>query len=185
MGTPVDFGANRKQAEESGQLGSGGFFKFKEGDNRMRLLSVCLPHVSMFDGKRNFKWLCYILDRADGEAKAFFMPHKIYKAIEALQLNPDYQFNEVPMPYDITVNAKKAGTKDVEYTLIPARRETPLTEDELDKVEALKPLEDIKAALDEKQNKGGGNSASTAPKAPQPGDHSHVDADLTDENIPF
>ncbi len=178
MGKPVDFGANRKQAEESGQLGSGGFFKFKEGDNRLRLMSECLPHTSMFDGKPNFKWLCYVLDRRDGDVKPHFMPHKIYKAIEALQVNPDYAFSEVPMPYDITINAKRAGTKEVEYTMIPARRETPLTPDEMDKLEALKPLDELKAAIDEKQKK----DAPAKPPTDAPG---HVEHDLTDESIPF
>ena len=31
------------------------------------------------------------------------MPHTIYKQIEGLQTNPDYAFDAVPMPYDITV----------------------------------------------------------------------------------
>ncbi len=180
MGTPVDFGANRKQAESDGLLGGGGFFKFKEGDNRLRLMSICLPHTSTFDGKKNFKWLCYILDRADGEVKAFFMPHKVYKAIEALQLNPDYQFNEVPMPYDITIHAKKAGTKDVEYTMIPARKEVALTQDEMEKLEAAKPLAELKQAIDDKQN-----AKASAPATPAPQIAAAAVEELTDDHIPF
>lgn len=175
----VDFGAQRKQAEESGQLGGGGFFKFKDGDNRLRLMSVCLPHTSTFDGRKNFKWLCYVLDRRDGEVKAFFMPHRVYKAIEALQMDPEYAFEEVPMPYDVNIKAKGAGTKEVEYTLLPARRATPLSEEELDKLEAAKPLEELKAALDEKQSK----------HAPEPTPaqvaHAPVSRELTDEDVPF
>jgi len=170
----VDFGAQRKQAEEQGLLGGGGFFKFQEGDNRMRLMSVCLPHTSEFQGRKNFKWLCYVLDRRDGEVKAFFMPHRVYKAIEALQMDPEYSFTEVPMPYDINVKAKGAGTKEVEYTLLPARRATELSEDELEKLEAAKPLEEVKAAIAEKQAK----------KAPEP-PHPAVSSELTDEEIPF
>lgn len=187
MATAVDFGATRKQAEADGLLGSGGFFKFKEGDNRMRLMSECLPHTSVFqDGKKSFKWLCYILDRVDGEVKPFFMPHKIYKAIEALQLNPDYVFYEVPMPYDITVNAKKAGTMDVEYALIPARKETPLTEEEQDKLDHAKPLSELKQAIDEKAKKSEkSNSASTAPSAGPATQHERVTSELMDSDVPF
>jgi hypothetical protein len=174
----VDFSGARKEAEASGLLGSGGFFKFKEGDNRLRLMSECLPHTSMFDGKKNFKWLCYVLDRVDGEIKPFFMPHKIYKAIEALQLNPDYAFDEVPMPYDLTVNAKKAGTKDVEYALIPARRESPLTEDEIEKLDHAKPLRELKQAIDDKQQSEKGGVHPSAPPAA-------VTGELTDDDIPF
>jgi hypothetical protein len=166
----IDFEKTRKQAEEQGLLGGGDFYKYKEGNNRIRLLSECLPHTSVFEGKNNFKWLCYILDRRDGKVHAHFMPHTIYKAIEALQQNPDYAFREVPMPYDITVNAVKAGTKDVTYTVLPAKHETPLTEDELEDYGKQKPLAEIKAAL--KQDKqpaktnGGGTSVVTAAEFP-------------------
>lgn len=183
----VDFSQARKQAEADGHLGGGGFFKLKEGDNRIRLMSECLPHTSEFDGKKNFKWLCYVLDRRDGDVKAFFMAHKIYKAIEALQLNPDYQFAEVPMPYDITVHAKKAGTKDVEYTMIPARKETELTDEEREKLEAAKPLDELRQAIRDKQGKSDGHDQRTADtgaggdQAP----HDPVTSELTDDDIPF
>jgi hypothetical protein len=153
----ADFAAARKQAEDAGLLGGGDYYKCKEGDNRVRLMSMCLPHTSEFKGKRNFKWLCYVLDRRDGNVKAYFMPHKIYKAIEALQMNPDYAFEEVPMPYDITVHAKGAGTKEVEYSLIPARKETPLTADEESDLDQQKPLAELQKLLIEKQQKGNGN----------------------------
>jgi hypothetical protein len=149
----VDFGARRKEAEASGAIGGGDRFKFKEGDNRMRLMSECLPHNGEYDGKPNFKWLCYVLDRRDGQLKTFFMPHKIYKQIEALQVNPDYAFSDVPMPYDLTISAKNAGKKEAEYTLIPARKETPLTEGEIDALAEAKPIADVQKAIKEKQAK--------------------------------
>jgi hypothetical protein len=172
---PVDFAANRRAAEEQGMLGSGGFFKIKEGDNRVRLLSECLPHQNNYKGQKSFKWLCYVIDRRDGDVKAFFMPHTIYKSIEALQLNPDYAFDDVPMPYDLTIHAKRAGTKEVEYSLIPARKESPLTEDEREKLDASKPLRELKAAIDEKQN---------AEQAEQP-QHPPVSSDLDASGVPF
>jgi hypothetical protein len=176
-----DFAAARKAAEEQGLLGGGGFFKFQEGDNRIRLMSECLPHTSTFDGKKNFKWLCYVIDRRDGEIKAFFMPHKVYKAIDALQLNPDYAFSDIPMPYDVTIHAKKAGTKDVEYTMIPARKETPLTADESEKLHAAKPLAELKAAINEKQQAKG---QSQPANDPPPVQHDPVEP-LNDSDIPF
>lgn len=150
----VDFAATLKQAEDEGLIGGGGgFFKLKEGDNRLRLLSECLPYQNEYQGKKNFKWLCYILDRKDGVCKPFFMANKIYKQIVALQTNPDYEFFDVPMPYDITVNAQKAGTVDVVYTVVPARKNTTLTALELSAADALKPLAEIKQALKDKQEK--------------------------------
>jgi hypothetical protein len=153
----ADFASARKQAEDAGLLGGGDYYKYKEGDNRLRLMTMCLPHTSEFKGKQNFKWLCYILDRRDNKVKAHFMPHKIYKAIEALQMNPDYAFDEVPMPYDLTVHAKGAGTKEVEYSLIPARRETPLTADEEADLDQQKPLAELQKLLIEKQGQKSSN----------------------------
>jgi len=188
MPVKADFAARRKQAEDAGLLGGGGFYKYKDGDNRIRLMSECLPHTSEYQGTRSFKWLCYILDRRDGKVKPHFMPHKIYKAIEALQTSEDYAFVEVPMPYDLTIHAKGAGTKEVEYTLMPARKETPVTEDEERDLYKQKPLEELQAALKEKQAKGKSQPASPAVSHeddPHPADVDRQGAELTDEDIPF
>jgi hypothetical protein len=151
---PVDFAARRKEAEKAGVVGGGDYLKLKEGANRMRLISECLPHKGTYQGKPTFKWLCLVIDRVDGKLKPYFMAHTIYKQIEALQLNEDYAFTEVPMPYDITVNAKGAGTKEVEYSVVPARKETPLTDDEAVAIDQYKSVAEVKKALDEKNANG-------------------------------
>jgi hypothetical protein len=146
----VNFAERRKQAEDAGLLSSGEYLKLKEGANRLRLVSECLPHKGMYQGRPNFKWLCYVIDRADGKVKPFFMSHTIYKQIESLQMDPDYGFEDVPMPYDVNVNAKGAGTKEVEYSVIPAKRETPITALEYQEIAQMKPLGDLQKALAEK-----------------------------------
>lgn len=156
----ANFAEARQEAERAGLLGSGDYLKLKEGANRLRLMTMCLPHASDYQGKPTFKWLCYVIDRLDGRLKPFFMPHKIYKAIEALQMNPDYEFNEVPMPYDLTVNAKNAGTKEVEYALVPARKNTPVSDAEMVELDQAKPLKELQAALLEKKG------VKTAPTEP-------------------
>jgi hypothetical protein len=145
--TKVNFAEVRKRAEAEGLLGAGSYLKLQEGDNRVRLMSECLEHPSEYAGKPTFKWLCYVLDRRDGKIKPFFMANTIYKLIEALQLNPDYGFDEVPMPYDITINAKGAGTKDVVYSVIPARTNAPLTEGELAALQDIQPLRELQKAV--------------------------------------
>jgi hypothetical protein len=191
----VDFGAQRKQAEDAGMLGGGGFYKLKEGDNRIRLASICLPHTSDFNGKKSFKWLCYVIDRRDGAVKPFFMSHMVYKAIEALQSNPDYFFEEVPMPYDLTIHAKGAGTIDVEYSLIPARKEVPLTEDEQAAIHQAKPLAELQQAILDKQAKAKGQTQTDdAQHEPQSAEAEHLAGqvrrvmageELSDKDIPF
>lgn len=130
MNTKVNFQANYQEAEKKYNLGKGEYFKVAEGQNKIRLISECLPHESFYKGQRTFKWLSQIIDRKDGKVKPYFMPTTIYKQIEALQLSEDYKFDEVPMPYDITIIAKGAGTKEVEYSVQPARNNSPLTDED-------------------------------------------------------
>lgn len=148
---PVNFGAAREAAEASGALGTGGFFKVKEGSNRIRLVSNCIPHTDSFKGRKNFKWLCYVIDRTNGAVRPYFMPHTIYKMVEALQGDPDYTFDSVPMPYDVTINAKGAGSKEVEYSLLPAKNNVPLTPAEEADVEAQDSLEALQKKIYEKK----------------------------------
>lgn len=150
MTRKFDFGAAHKQAEKDGQIGGGAYLKLKEGANRMRLVSEALPHPGEYQGRRTFKWLCYVLDRTDGSIKAFFMPHSISKMIADLQRTEDYGFDGVPLPYDITINAKGAGTKEVEYSVVPARQNAPLTRAEEDLVAAAKPLDELQRSIYEK-----------------------------------
>ena len=156
----VDFGAAMKEAEKQGLIGGGvDYFKLKEGANRFRLVSECLAHNGEFKGTPTFKWLCLVIDRADGKVKPFFMPHTIYKQIVGLQQSEDYGFKEVPMPYDLTISAIGAGSKEVKYTLMPARKELALTNDEKGLIFAHKSVQDVKQSLDEKTAKGKTNGS--------------------------
>lgn len=147
----VNFTAARERAEKEGVLAKGDYLKLQEGPNKIRLVSECLEHPGEYQGKPTFKWLCYVLDRKDGKIKPFFMAHTIYKLIEALQQDSDYTFDEVPMPYDMTINAKGAGTKEVDYSVLPARLPVPLTAAERALLAGIQPIRDLQAALREKQ----------------------------------
>ena len=165
-----DFGAARKAAEKSGELQSGDRFKIEEGPNRIRLLSEFLPHTSYFLPKnakpgtvatRRFQWLGYILDRKDGQVKTFFMPNVIHGFVESLQADPDWSFDEVPMPYDITINAENAGKMEVKYSLTPSPKRVALTPAEEATYISKKPIEEVQQAIYDKQNE-----QTTAPTTP-------------------
>lgn len=143
--TKVNFSAAREKAAEAGLLGGGGVFNksLKNGDNRFRLVSECLEHPGTYNGKPTFKWLCLVLDRADGVVKPYFMPNTVFEEIEALQLNPDYAFDEVPMPYDLTLNIKGVKTKDVVYKVIPARTSATLSAAEAEAIKEAGSVRDV------------------------------------------
>jgi hypothetical protein len=46
-------------------------------------------------------------------------------------MNPEYAFEEVPMPYNITLQATNAGTKDVDYSVMLSPQRTALTDAEI------------------------------------------------------
>lgn len=143
----MDFAAARKAAEKEGHITGGDYFKLKDGANRLRLVGGPIPHPDEYNGQPNFKWLCYVLDRADGQIKVFFMPHGIYKNIEAFQKSDDYSFDTVPMPYDLTINAEHAGTKEAKYTTVPARKNVAITDAESVAILAKKPLKEVQDAI--------------------------------------
>lgn len=151
----TDMASLRNEAERSGLVsgGKGDYLKLKEGNNRVRILDGFQPHQSFYRGKPTFKWICYVIDRVDGKVKPWFMAHAIYKQIQALQESEDYGFEGVPMPYDLTIRADGAGTIEVKYSVMPARKETPITSDEQAALKELPTLAELSKTLKEKAEK--------------------------------
>ncbi len=154
-----------KRAEEDFGLGKGQYFKVKEGANKIRLLSPCVPYQSEFKGQTNVKFLCWIIDRVDGQIKHYFMPTTVLNAISGLQMSDDFGFEDVPMPYDITIMAKNAGTKEVEYTVVGARTNTVLTEQEQGEFNNKPSIDEVVEKLREKQS----SESVVQQEQPQPG----------------
>lgn len=143
---------NIQKAEKEYNIGKGDTFKVKEGDNRVRVVSQLRPLSGEYKGTPTFKWLCYILDRQDGKVKAYYMPHTIAKSLDALQSDPDYFFDDMPMPYDINIKTKNAGTKEVEYTVIPGLRKD-LTAAEQEEINRQKPIDELLKKVQEDGSK--------------------------------
>lgn len=179
-----DFNKTYEQAEKKYNLGKGDYFKPTEGGNRIRLLSACLPHESVFNGKKTFKWLCQVLDRKDGQIKPYFMPNTIYKMIADLQMDPDYAFTEVPMPYDVTINATGAGSKEVKYSVFPARENVALTVEEQNALTAAPSITELQQKIRESEDK---KDEASQPVEDIPDDipTSTAGEDINVEDIPF
>jgi hypothetical protein len=132
-------------------LGSGEKLKLAEGQNKVRVLSEPRMVQSVYQGQPNTKFVAWVIDRKDGKIKLFYMPKTILEGISALEETEGYAFNSLPMPYDIMVNAKGAGTKEVVYSVFPMPA-TKLTEAELEEFHAKKPIDEVVARLLENQN---------------------------------
>ena len=163
-----------------GKSSESSWYKPIEGDNKMRILSTPWINVSRYkygacyDGaeyckKENlgktdslsYKWLTWIIDRTDGKQKLYNMPFSVTKALTALKTNEEYCFDDFPMPYDVTICVKGAGTKEVEYSIVPSRKEAPVTADELQELSKQSPVEDVIEAMKEKSRKEHGGAEPT------------------------
>jgi len=170
------------------------WFKITEGENRIRILSdgemifehfkrgVCIGKENgceaCADGEKpSMRVLFWILDYKDGKVKLAKLPYSIFKMIAGYQKNPEYAFDTVPMPYDFTITAKNAGTKEVEYGLIPARKETPVEKEVIEKLSKEKMPNEIVKAMKDKALKGAGKKP--IEKVEYPTEESDVEA------IPF
>lgn len=144
---------DEKQAEIDAERAQG-YFKIAEGDNRIQLLTHCAPLAQVYDpstkkyhaaqeGEKaaSIKGVCWILQ--DGIIKEAKLPYTIVKAVKSLMEDPDYAFEAFPMPRLINIKAKGAGTKEVEYSVIPGPKEILVSKEVLDELAKKPTPEDV------------------------------------------
>ena len=182
MTTPYKFDDALTAAEkEYGQIGSskGQFYRLKEGKNRVRVLTPLFPYASHFkvgacvgkadcpeckkvvkdkDGKDkenlpSIKFVCHVLDMSDNQIKLAQFPLSIFLALRDLQNDPEWSFNELPMPYDITINAEGAGKTTVKYSVVASPKREPVAAETLEALSKISTPEDFKTAMIKKQKK--------------------------------
>lgn len=152
MSQPFNVQDTIKRAEAEYGFGKGEYFKVQEGANKIRLLSPCIGYQGSYKGQPNFKFVCWVVDRRDeNKIKLYFMPQTVLDQIGGLQMSEDYAFDEVPMPYDIAIMAKGAGTKEVQYSVVPSPKREPLTSAEQQAFEEKPTIDEVIAKLKEKQ----------------------------------
>ena len=182
MSTKFSFDDALSAAEkEFGQIGNskGAFFKFKEGKNRVRILTQLFPYASHYKagaciGKADcpeckktvkddkgkdkpndasVKFICHVLDMTDNQIKLAQFPFTIFLALQNLQNDPEWSFDEVPMPYDITINAEGAGKTTVKYSVVASPKREPVAAETLETLSKISTPEDFKTAMIKKQKK--------------------------------
>lgn len=87
----------------------------------------------IYSDKPQFSYVCNVIDRADNQVKLFDLRSTIYSQIVDYATNPDYGSPADPeQGYDITIKKEKTGPlpQNVKYTIIPARNNSPITDEE-------------------------------------------------------
>jgi hypothetical protein len=161
MNLADEFKQAEQQALAQGIAQAGGdWFKFQEGDNIIRVLEkpemffekfkvgICYTDCG-YQGTPRF--MTRILDRKDGKIKMARLPYIIGTTIAQYQQDPDYAFEVFPMPYDIKIHAKDAGTKEVVYTMTPRPVREAIEDNVILEVQKQTPVPDVIATMKEKQ----------------------------------
>ena len=147
------------------------FFVIKTGKNTVRILSDFVKVENVFKGeypnskyqgiktpertlesdeKSTLQGWAWLLDRATGEVKIGQFGSSILKALGGLKNDPEYAFTSFPMPYDITITNTGEGAN--RYSIIAARQNTEVKEEEMTLLNKKKTIADIVGAIVDKQS---------------------------------
>jgi transposase len=123
------------QAEERSKE----YFNIAEGDNRFFLLTYISPLAQVWEqaekkyrlaqeGDQNvsIKGVCWVLQ--DEQIKLAKLPYTAVKQLRAYQNDPEWGLDSFPWPHQITLNAKNAGSKEVEYSCVLSPKKAAFSE---------------------------------------------------------
>ena len=144
------------------------YLKLHDGDNRVRIVSEPLMIYKCFnksektakvfmDGKKakefmantekskgydlRQRYMMYVINRETKDIQQAEFGVSVISQIADLQTSEQYKFDTLP-PYDITINKHGTGL-ETDYKVLADRSDTSLTQEEMDKVSSLEPLEKV------------------------------------------
>ena len=165
-----------QDASEHGAKGTN-FFRFKEGESRVRILTKgtllaqhffgpglkpaicygenkgCPFHEGEKETRISLKYTLYLLDKEDNTIKMADIPYSVMRKISDFQEDSEYSFKEFPMSYDIKVIFKKEEAPANKYTVIAGRAIEPVSSAILKELEALLQANDPKDMIEKKKLK--------------------------------
>ena|SRR3990167_9705367 len=138
------------------------FLTLEQGENKIRLLTEAEQFTNVYNNIETTRFVAYAIDRKDGQIKPFTFGASIIGQIMQLARGTEYGFTTDTPPYDLIIN-RKGTEKATEYTVAPARKDTPLTKAETDALAELKPIAELAAKLDKKLVASEDHTKQTAP----------------------
>jgi hypothetical protein len=149
------------------------WLNLKEGSNKIRIVSQFVDYgVHSIKDKGKYKsvicvgkdnhcsycannvpakvqFLGWVIDRKDGKVKLLKIGWRIYEKLDNLQKSEEYGFTDLP-EYDIDIIRKGEGL-DTDYDVIPARKNSELTDKEKEMV--LEMVRDPQEIIDRMKDK--------------------------------
>lgn len=179
-----------KQEEKVKAERSKDYFNIIEGKQNFVLLSHCAPLAQVWSGNKyraaeegdrniSIKGVCWVLQSEDGipYIKQAKMPYSIVRSIRELQQNPEWEF-ELPFPHTLTLGAKNAGTKEVEYSLTPSPKKIVIPAEILEELKKKPTPEEIVEKI-----KGKADDTKVSPS--KSGAIEYPTEDINPDDIPF
>lgn len=147
----------------------------------------------------SFKWLMWAINRTTGKLVILELTNTVVKKLRNYMDSDEYGFKAWPMPYDITVSVVNAGTKEAEYDMVAARKDSPITPEETEAFEKLTPIDQIVERMKAKKREVDGVPAPTEEEGATPeiqagetpvasgeeGGVAYPTEDINPEDIPF
>ncbi len=106
--------------------------------------------IKKYNAKRSkVQFLVWVIDRSDAKVKMLRYGAMIQKQISELSKSEEYGFDDLPK-YDLTITKSGKGL-ETEYGVMPARQDSPLTQEEKNAVtDKVKPVKEIIDAMKNK-----------------------------------
>lgn len=165
--TKIDL--NNLEQEETGS----DFHRLETGDTKIRVLTDFVEVKQVWEGvypnskplgmlrkgqtlgsgqsvkTSGWAWTIVRGEKSD-TMKIITFPMSIISKLANLKKSDDYAWEDMPMPYDVTIhNTGEGGDR---YSITPARQNTELTEEELADLEAKNSIEEIVEKIKDKQS---------------------------------
>lgn len=157
----LSWGNIQEQASELGISSGGNYFRFEDGENIIRILSLPVHTAQYFLGKGiapvyeqnaddNLKsnkdarlvhrFVCYVYNVNLKRIQIAELGWSIVKQIDELSKSSQYGYDRIP-PYDLIITKTGSGM-NTEYKVTPGRDDKPLDEKLTKEIEGMKSIED-------------------------------------------
>lgn len=178
--------ANKYESEGTSQTSD--FYRIKEGQNKMRILTDFVMVESIYKGvfpnskymgmktpgrviaadekvtSQAWAWAVIRGEKPEqDELKIVQFGKTLINNLIQYRKNPEYEFDKFPMQFDITVNSLGDGPN--RYTMIASPKRSEVTQGEMEKLNKKKSINDIIASILAKQTGASTPAASTEPIA--------------------
>ena len=101
--------------------------------------------------KPSIKYLMYIIDRKNDAIRLVSVAYSVVKQIGELQMTEDWEFDSLPMPYDLTVKYDPDAAPNDKYKVIASPKRELVNQETLNQLAELKPLDEILEKIKAKQ----------------------------------